>query len=416
MAVPTPGSGGRPHHRTPWAGTAGTLWPGTPRGDAGVPDPALTTEDDGTDPGTRESYVLVRLGGDVRFALSAGLGRTARRRVLRYGNGLRAPRRRVVRSALGALLLLGRPPGRPRVVDEQRDTLGVRARVAEAIGRAPAELHLAVAVLDRDGGPRPTVLVTDAAGSPRAFLKVGWGEHRRTTLEREHAATARAASVAVPEVLVPRPLLWATPGASSLLATEPLPADVRPVATDDPEATFRALDALVAAHPVAEHGPATSPWFARLRRDAAAVAAGGGPCADLGRRGVALLEQVAGSDAGAVLPHGLRHGDWSAWNLGWSSGRLVVWDWEYGEECAPLDLDRQNWHFAWATSVTGSSAADAARTLLARARDGGERASARRYLLDMAVRRTVLAAAGEHDSARAADELITLLDGARAGS
>lgn len=411
MTAPTPGAGGG----TAWAGTAGTLWPGDPRPDGGVPTPALHGPGADGAPAA-ERYVLVRLGGQVRFAVSAGLGPRARSRVLRYGNGLRTRRRRVVRSGLAALFLLGLPRGRATLaaVDDSRDRLGLRSRVAAALDRDPADLHLAVAVLDRDGGPRPTVLVTDGHGAPCAFLKVGWGEHRRTTLQREHTATTRAAAVAVPAVLVPRPLMWATPGSSSVLATAPLPDDVRPVATDDPEATFRGLDALVDAHPTSTHPLATSPWFARLRRDAAAVAEGAGPAAVLGQRCVTLLERVARDDDGVGLPHGLRHGDWSAWNLGWSQGRLVIWDWEYGEECAPRELDRQNWHYAWATSVTGSGAGEAGRALLARAARSDEEGSARRYLLDMTVRRTVLAAAGEHDSARAAGELLELLADSRA--
>lgn len=393
-----------------WEGAAGVVWP------AAV-GPALTA------PGASgEAYHLVRFGGRVRWVVSRSLSPRSRRRVLLYANRLRAPSRRAARSALASTVLLGAGAAGATVVGvaDDRDRLRLRTRVAAELGRPVDDVHLTFAVHDRDGAPRPTVLAVDAAGAPLLFLKLGSGPLRRSALERERAAVERVAAHVPAGVLVPRARLWVREGRVTVLGLEPLPADVDAVAVADPDATWPALDALVAAHPRPVLPLAASPWLQRVCADLLELGRDARPeVRDLGERGLLVVERLLARHGDRVLPHGLRHGDWSSWNLAWSGPdaepRLVVWDFEHGEPCAPLALDRHNWFFARATSIEGVDAADAGRRLLADARP--ERAgevdldglTARLFLLDMAARRSVLAAGGERRSVRAADGLLTLL-------
>ncbi|MDF9717270.1 hypothetical protein INN71_03810 [Nocardioides sp. ChNu-153] len=401
-----------------WARTAAVVWPllgGA--GSALAPARPASAAD--------EAYELVRYGGRVRYVVDRALPRRGRHAVLMYGNRLRAPRRRAARSLVAAAFLAG-PRARAgqvvRVVAE-RDALRLRALAAASLGRPERELHLSLAVLDRDGTARPTVLVTDAAGTPVLFLKLGGGPERRAALRRERTAALAAARasdlVGDGALLVPRPVLWHDEDGVAVLGTTPLPHDVAPADAADPASTWDRLDALVGAARGSAPPLAESPWLARLVVDVAdLVASPDVAVAERGVRCAAVLDAVRRLHGRTVLPHGLRHGDWSSWNLGWSDGgrRLAVWDWEYGEGSAPLALDRHNWQFAHATSVGGASASRAAAELLQRSADprsaGRVRTgplTARLYLLDMAVRRAVLAGGGERGSGEAADAILDVL-------
>lgn len=397
-----------------WARAAGMVWP--------VHDgaTALTEARRAEITAATEAYQLVRFGGRVRFVVDHALSRRARRRVLLYGNSLRAPRRRLARAAVASAFQLGRLPGHSALAAPHRDTLGLRRRVARALSRCENGVHLSFAVLDREGPPRATVLAVDPDGTPLMFLKVGAGSARRAALRRERAAIVRSREGRPPGVELPGETLWAEVGDVTVLGIEPLPADVTPVGPDEPNATWGGLDALVAGSAAEELSLAESPWLRARCRAARALAADPRPeISELGARCVKVTEAYATRHRGTRLPHGMRHGDWSFWNLGWTGGgahrRLVAWDWEYSEASAPLALDRHNWHYARQTSVAGLPAVRAAADLLADARPvmaGGvqlDELTARLYLVDMAVRRSALAAAGERRSALAADGLLQVV-------
>lgn len=412
-----------------WARTAAVVWPSVDEPGRSAARPA--------DRRTRATealahYRLVRFDGRVRFVVAAELGRRARRAVLRYGNDLRAPSRRWARRVVGSWFLLGAGDrvGDLVAVPGDDDALGLRTAAAGALGCEEDAVHLSFAVIDREGSARPTVLVSDDRGRPRLFLKVGAGAARHAALEREHAATAVAAARSHRGdlgVVVPRPVLLHRAGAASALGMTPLPDDVTPVDAQDPAATWRVLDRLVAAGPTTAPRLGESPWLRRLLADARGLRDGVGPhgmpvgpvVAHLGRRAVEVAAEYHRHHGDTFLLHGLRHGDWSPWNLGWTGTggrrRLVAWDWEFGEAEAPLALDRHNWQFARATSVDRVAAGTAAAELLERSASDSPAAlgtsplTARLFLLDMAVRRALLAAAGEQRAAEAATALLDVL-------
>ncbi|MDQ1104570.1 hypothetical protein [Nocardioides zeae] len=412
-----------------WARTAAVVWPSVDEPGRTAAQPARRRRGPADPLG---HYRLVRFEGRVRFVVAAELGRRARRAVLRYGNDLRSPSRRWARRLVGSWFLLG---ARDRVGDlvevpGDDDALGLRTAAAAALGCDEEAVHLSFAVIDREGSARPTVLVSDGRGHARLFLKVGAGAARRAALERERDATAVAAARSHRGdlgVVVPRPVLLHRAGAGSALGMTPLPDDVTPVDAHDPAPTWRVLDRLVAAGPTTATRLGESPWLRRLLADARGLRDGEGPhgvpvgpvVAHLGRRSVEMAAEYHRHHGDAFLLHGLRHGDWSPWNLGWTGAgarrRLVAWDWEFGEAEAPVALDRHNWHFARATSVDRVAAGTAAADLLERSASdhpgelGTSPLTARLFLLDMAVRRALLAAAGEQRAAEAAAALLDVL-------
>lgn len=412
-----------------WDRTAAVVWPSVdePGRSAAVPAAGPLAAGGGLD-----RYRLVRFDRRVRFVVAAALGRRARRAVLRYGNDLRAPSRRWARRVVGSWFLVGAGDRADDLVavPGDDDALGLRTAAATAVGCDESAVHLSFAVIDREGSARPTVLVSDARGRARLFLKVGAGAARQAALQREHGATAVAAERSHRHdlgILVPRPVLLHRAGTGSALGMTPLPDDVRPVDPHDPAPTWRVLDRLVAAGPTSAPRLADSPWLRRLLADARGLRDGtppagpsaGAAVADLGRRAVEVAAELHRHHGDTFLLHGLRHGDWSPWNLGWTGTgrqrRLVAWDWEFGEAQAPVALDRHNWQFARATSVDRVAAGTAAVDLLARsasdrtAAGGTSPLTARLFLLDMAVRRALLAAAGEQRAAATAGALLDVL-------
>jgi hypothetical protein len=75
----------------------------------------------------------------------------------------------------------------------------------------------------------------------------------------------------------------------------------------------------------------------------------------------ALLQIMAELEAGADranLTFGSWHGDWTPWNMTFSRGRALVWDWERFESGVPVGYDAV--HYQLQAAVTGDAAADRA--------------------------------------------------------
>lgn len=373
------GAGG---HRVRWAEAAGAPAPGTERY-AAIPSP-------------RSPAFLLPLDAPPR----------ARARLLRHYNHLRTNRRRVQRLALASLAAVGLPrPGRGLLLATPGSAPGLREVVADALGLPAEDLVLSVAVRHGTGPLTPTVTVVDTSGRPRVFVKVADSPETRAELDAEHDVLVGMRQPADSPVLVPGPLFRREWDGALVVGIDPLPLDVRRVEVDELEAVQPYLDALVATRPVADLTLADSPWTARLR----AVAASLPP--DVGAPLAAAVERTVDRHAGTTFPHGLRHGDWSCWNMARSreAGGLAVWDWEFSEPSAPLGLDRSNWHFAFDTGVRGLSTAESAARLRALPDEVADPRSRDLYLLDMAVRRTALGAGGEVASARWGRELLAEL-------
>lgn len=77
-----------------------------------------------------------------------------------------------------------------------------------------------------------------------------------------------------------------------------------------------------------------------------------------------LVEGVGAVGWAVPLRFGAWHGDWLPWNMARISGRLLIWDWEYWSDAAPVGFDM--FHFVAGTlffreGLTADAALDAAR-------------------------------------------------------
>ncbi|GAB2875301.1 phosphotransferase [Nocardioides pacificus] len=360
---------------------------------------------DGVVPPGAERYVAVPHVDDPRFLLPLDTPAVARARLLRRYNHLRTDTRRILRLGLAAGVRVGLPPQRAgrNLLHAEPPTHGrtLLETVAEALGVDEA-LVLSTGIRP---GSRVTLNVTDSTGEARAFVKVVADADDRAALLREHAFLADFAARAVPGLLVPRPLFLLEWGASLVLGVDPLPDDVRRVSPRHAARTHPWLEAMTAARPRNTLPLDESPWLADLARDAERLPA---EWAAVRTEVEAATERWAAN----ALPHGVRHGDWSPWNMAWTgAATLALWDWEFGHRMAPLGLDRWNWRYTYETSVRGFPADRAAGRLraaaaLARSQEPDAPLLAELFLLDMLVRRAGQAAAGNDASAGHARALL----------
>jgi hypothetical protein len=352
-----------------------------------------------------ERYLVLPSLRQPRFLLPLDAPPAARARLLLRYNHLRTDSRRAVRATLAGAVRLGLPrprPGRNLVYAEGRSLL--RAVAAE-LGTRPDELVISTGIRARTGPARPTLNVTDRRGRPRAFVKVAGSPGQRAALDREHGFLADFAARPAPGLLIPRPLFRLEWEGALVVGVEALPGDVRRVRTGHRDRVRPWLERLVGSRPRQELALADSPWLAGLRTSATVLPE------PWRARAVEAVDRVERQHGGEAVEHGLRHGDWSPWNMAWTGDdRLALWDWEFAEQIAPCGLDEWNWPFAYDTSVRRIPVPLAAARLRAEAaRDAGSALTCELLLLDMAVRRAGQAASGNRSSARHAEDLFTVL-------
>jgi len=115
------------------------------------------------------------------------------------------------------------------------------------------------------------------------------------------------------------------------------------------------------------------------------------------------VDKVCDRFGATSVPFSCWHGDWTAWNMGRSRGKVLVWDWERFETGVPSGLDPLHYHVNAVTVRSGSSAA-AFRRGLALAHGGvpkpGSESHLRSCLYLIAVTARYL---GLVDTARGAD-------------
>ena len=354
-----------------------------------------------------ERYLVLPDLRSPRFLLPLEARPRARMDLLLRYNRLRSDPRRAARSVLAPLVRAGLPRPRPghNVLYAATDDTSLLAAVASVTGVAAGDLVLSTGVRPGAGPTRPTLNISDRDGVPHAFVKVAVTARQRESLEREHDVARAFQHDPAPGLLVPRPLFKISWGDALLVGVEPLPVEVRRVRPSHRRQVQPWLDRLVASRPRTALAVASSPWTRRLQDTSATLP---DPWRDPVGETVARLTTELG---GHVVEHGIRHGDWSPWNLAWlGDSRLAVWDWEYSEPLAPLGLDEWGWTFAHDVSVRGRTAWQAGRRLRAAAGATSSSAVAAELLLvDLLVRRAAQAAGGDSGAVTHARGLLRLL-------
>ena len=346
-----------------------------------------------------ERYLAVPSRARPRYLLPLDASPAAQKRLLTSYNRLRSPKRRAARRVVAeAAARRLMPAGPRRLVEVSSDSPpsgSLLALAGEHLGCPAGELVMAIGVNDKGGLVRPTLTVADLGGTPRLFLKIARHRALRARLSDEYAALTAMSEHPADGILTPAPVLLRDWEGRSVLGVAPLPLEARGVHFRQQPQARAFLERLHASRPAEHQLLGESDW---LQATSARITRLGPPYND----GLAeLLEDFRCVHGETRVAVGIRHGDWSPWNMAHLSGaRIAVWDWEFSQTRAPLSLDRLNWEFAYATSVRKTPAADAARTLLAA--HPGDVGEVRMFLLDMAVRRAEEASCGLASSAEAA--------------
>jgi hypothetical protein len=267
-------------------------------------------------------------------------------------NALRSGRKRVVRRVLGAALRTGlaQPLLRTKIDIGVRSAATAEQRAADLLTQhlnqvcaavRPGAAPLVVAI-GGGGGPyrKPVLQVFSAAGTPLGFVKVGWNDWTRDGVRRE-AAALRACETRPLGFGVPKLLDLSDWNGLTLLATAPLPDQVRGIGLAAPVPDASLLREISQLSAVVAGSLTDSPWWRGLRSRI--------------RQNVtdpfsrAVLERIAGQleagYGGVVLEYGFCHGDFVPWNLARLGERLYVWDWENSAPDAPLGFDAVHYHF-----------------------------------------------------------------------
>lgn len=357
-----------------------------------------------------EDYIAIPSLAKPRYLLPADLAPAAAARLLREYNALRAPRPRYARSILATSAGAGWIPGRRTQqvrVRFSRDEQGLTALIAEELGCSPRELRLACGVRVDFGVARPIVTVVDLSGQPVLFVKVARTPLHQRRLASEHAMLVATHRWLISGVQTPRPAFLRAWCGNLVLATTPLPSEVSALGPAESARAASALDALGNSGGPNLFTPAESPWVESLRERA-------GHLEVTARE---QLERVIDSTVrrhDVFLPHGPGHGDWSFWNMGElpSTGKIALWDWEFGHRLAPLGLDRLHWAFAVSTTIRHSPVGEVGRRQQRRHRDGTpeDAAMSALHLVEMVARRLEEGDIGNERSRNAARELLDVID------
>ena len=218
-------------------------------------------------------------------------------------------------------------------------------------------------VLDQDvvvslriGSPRanrkPVLELLGPDGEVLGFAKVGITGLTRELVRAEAAALGVLEAAALTRLEVPRLLHHGQWREHEVLVQAPLRGSGRAV---NPVALTSAMAELATVAGVTVEPVGRSGYWHGLRSRLEA-------CGD-GERAAALLQIMADMQATAEatsLAFGSWHGDWTPWNMAFSGGRVLLWDWERFESGVPIGYDALHYQLQGAVERSDGAGAQAA--------------------------------------------------------
>jgi hypothetical protein len=305
-------------------------------------------------PGYRvvEQYLAAPNLERARMLLPA-LSQRARSKALSQYNQLRRGRVRASRALLAPAARTGLDRRLIRAVvsvcvpadatlEQLADELPTQ-RLTQVLGRG--RLHAAIGVANPSPNRKPTLQLFDDAGTPIAFVKVGWNGLTRDMVETESTTLERLAAANVVTPRRPRRLGLERWHDMVLLATEPMPLalrrqssadcptiDLRVEATSDSSANTDPLELV------------QTPFWTRLEAKLQSLHA---PDQVPSEQAIVAkaLQTLAFQAARTPIDHLPWHGDWVHWNMASFRGELWVWDWEHFADDAPRCFDALHFWF-----------------------------------------------------------------------
>jgi len=337
-----------------------TLW-GLPA--SGAPGRARRRRD------TRDSFAVLPSAANPRLLVPLGSRRAASHALREY-----TPGKAGIRLAKGFLTVgvrwgLAQPLLRDRVHVSVADGMELadlrrvllKEHLQEVFGRR--DLEIAVKFDAPRPHCKPTLQILSRHGSPLGFAKVGWNDVTRPLVVNEAEVLQRLKRRRPPREFDVPDLIHAGRWRDlEILIVAPVSFGARrrflgrlPLAATDEVGELSASSRIALA---------ASPWWASTRERVRATAVlpdtAGVP------RLSPVMEEIEERFGSTMLEFGSWHGDWVPWNMGHRNGRLYVWDWERGGECAPRGLDGVHFDYQAELGLRGTSPVPALEATLHR--------------------------------------------------
>jgi len=196
---------------------------------------------------------------------------------------------------------------------------------------------------------KPVLFVMTAEGEPLGFAKVGSNDVTAPLVRHEAAVLAELDGSPVPGVQAPRVLYAGEIGRMFLLVTDPLPLPNHGHGAEPPvEGTMalaRSRGVLVGDLPSSAFRKALASALPSWEPQVAVAA-----------------ERLLDAHSGVGLEWGVRHGDWTPWNVARDGDTVFAWDWERFGLASPVGYDLVHYLLA-RVSPGGTTAAALVRML-----------------------------------------------------
>jgi hypothetical protein len=255
---------------------------------------------------------------------------------MRFSSAL--PARQIVTRLLSAVALAVGPRSLVphRVVVSGTTADGLRDHLSAAVGR---RVSFGFGIGTARANRKPVLALFGDDGRPLGFAKVGVDPFTDAQVVREQQSLTELQRVRIPGVRTPALLDFGTWDDHPVLVIGALEPSAWQTARRGMRLPRAQMDALGAAFGVQEAPLTESAWWTALVETARGL-----PEGDARRDLLDSMDAVASGWAGRSVRLGAWHGDWTPWNMGWSGGELLLWDFERFELGAPIGLDAC--HFA----------------------------------------------------------------------
>jgi hypothetical protein len=176
----------------------------------------------------------------------------------------------------------------------------------------------------------------DREGRALAYAKIGWNEDSIGIVENEAQALEKLSGSRFTNASVPRALIAERWNGYFLLLQSGPPGEGWTPSRDLSAHHLRFLGELNGINH-AEAALQESGWWRDVQERINAMdELGAAYDADLARW---ALEECAARLGATKVPWGMKHGDFTPWNIVERKGELFIFDWEYAEDLAPFGAD-----------------------------------------------------------------------------
>jgi hypothetical protein len=255
----------------------------------------------------------------------------AARAIMRFSSAL--PPRQIAARLVSALSVrLGPRSLTPhRLVVSGATTDSLRDHLSLALGR-PVSFGFGIGTARANR--KPVLALFGKDGSRLGFAKIGVDAFTDEQVTREANALKELERGQVEGIRTPALLDFGTWEGHPVLvmgALAPSPWETARRAAGMPT---RQMEALGRAFGVREAPLSDCAWWTTLIGSVTEL-----PDGDVRSDLLEAMDVTASRWAGLSVRAGAWHGDWTPWNMGWSRGKLLLWDFERFEVGAPIGLD-----------------------------------------------------------------------------